>query len=187
MASSAMAATTIFPASVYGTTGNVVNAANAVGPANGLTSTITRAGGGSTLTLQFSNAFSGLNTAITGLKSASNVPVVVSVGEIISGTAVFSATTITLPNAVGPNFLVDLSAACATISSTGCSLIRFRVNDPGGSSFNLDGVSGVAAAPEPAVWAMMLLGFLGVASRLKRQRKMASVYQKLSESFNVPI
>jgi hypothetical protein len=38
-------------------------------------------------------------------------------------------------------------------------------------AFRLDGVAGVAATPEPGVWALMLMGFGAVAWRLKRQRR----------------
>jgi hypothetical protein len=88
---------------------------------------------------------------------------------VISGIATFSAN-IALPGGFGPTYSLDLSAACATVSATGCSLVRIRVNGAPGGGFLLDGVSGVAAAPEISIWAMMLLGFAAVAWRLKTQR-----------------
>ncbi len=93
----------------------------------------------------------------------------VSIGEIVGSVAVFSAET-TFTGGAGV-FTFDLSSRCATISATGCSLVRIRtIGGLGRGPFRLDGISGVGAAPELAAWAMMMLGFGAVAWRLKSRR-----------------
>jgi len=165
----AAAATTVFATSVYGTSGSVSGATNALGAANGSVATILRVAGGSNLILQMSQASSGLNTILTGSRRTAGSNVQIAIGEIIGGVAVFSAN-LALPAGFGPNYAMDLSALCSTVSATGCSLIRIRVAGAPGGGFFLDGVSGVAAAPEPSIWAMMLLGFGALAWRLKQRR-----------------
>jgi hypothetical protein len=167
--SPAAAATTVFASSVYGTAGSVLGAGSAVGPANGSLATILRVAGGSNLILQMSQATTGLNTILTGQRLTAGSNVQIAIGEVISGIATFSGN-IALPGGFGPNYALDLSAACATVSASGCSLLRIRVNGAPGGGFFLDGVSGVASAPELSVWAMMLLGFAAVAWRLKSHR-----------------
>lgn len=171
-ASPAAAATTVFASSVFGTTGLVVGAGAAVGPANGAFATILRVGGGSNLILQMSQATTGFGAILTGQRLTAGSNVQIAIGEVISGIATFS-TNVALPGGFGPTYSLDLSAACATVSATGCSLLRVRVNGAPGSGFLLDGVSGVAAAPEISIWGMLLLGFAFVAWRLKAQRPVA--------------
>lgn len=172
-ATSAQAATTVFPASVYQTSGTVLGAGNALGSADGLSAVILRLTRGSNLVLQMSAAASGASTVITGSRTTANSNVQIAIGEIIGGVAVFSANT-ALPRGFGPTYSLDLSAACATVSATGCSLIRIRVSGAPGNAFRLDGLSGVSAAPEPAAWALMMLGFGAVAWRLKKRRHHAA-------------
>jgi hypothetical protein len=165
----ANAATTIYASSVFGTSGNVVGAANALGAANGLSASIIRVAGGSNLILQMSQAASGAGTVLNGQRVTAGSTVQIAIGEVIGGVATFSAN-LALPAGLGSVHNLDLSALCLTISSTGCSLIRIRVSGAPGSAFTLDGVSGVAAAPEPAAWSLMLLGFGATAWRLKKRR-----------------
>lgn len=163
------AATTVFAASVFSVSGSVTNAGNALGSADGASAAIMRTAGGSELILQMSQATSGLNSLLNGARLTGSTNVQIAVGEVIGGIAVFSANT-ALPGGFGPGYSLDLSAACATISAAGCSLMRIRVTGAPGGGFTLDGVSGVAAAPEPSMWALMLLGFGAVAWRLKQRR-----------------
>lgn len=165
----AQAATTVYAASVYQTTGSVLNANAALGAANGLSATILRVGGGSNLVLQMTAAASGATTVLTGARLTANSNVQIAIGEIIGGTAVFSANT-ALPAGFGPTYAMDLSAACATVSATGCSLLRVRVIGAPGGAFRLDGVSGVAAAPEPATWTLLIAGFGAIGWRLTARR-----------------
>ena len=170
----AAAATTVFATSVVGTTGSVAGAANALGPANGAFATILRVAGGSDLILQMSQASSGLNTILSGTRLTLGSNVQIAIGEVVGSVATFSAN-LALPAGLGPTYSLDLSALCSTVSATGCSLIRIRVTGAPGSGFLLDGVSGVASAPEPSMWALMLLGFAAVAWRLKRRRALALI------------
>lgn len=171
----ASAATTVFAASVLGSSGFVVNAGNALGAANGASATILRVPGGSNLILQMSQATSGLNTVLNGTRLTAGSNVQIAIGSVIAGVATFSAN-IALPGGFGPTYAMDLSAACASVSATGCDLVRIRVVGGPAGGFFLDGVSGVAAAPEPAAWALMLLGFAAVAWRLKQRRTAIPVY-----------
>jgi hypothetical protein len=165
----AVAATTVFAASVFSVTGSVTNAGNALGSADGSSTAILRTAGGSELILQMSQATSGLTTLLNGARLTGTTNVQIAVGEVIGGIATFS-TNIALPGGFGPGYALNLSTACATVSAAGCSLLRIRVNGAPGGGFMLDGVSGVAAAPEPSMWALMLLGFGAVAWRLKQRR-----------------
>lgn len=164
-AAPSMAATTVYATSIYSQT-NTTNAGNALGVANGSTALIARPG---TLVLTMSQATSGLNTVINGVRVTANSNVQIAIGHVVGGVATFSAN-LALPAGFGSVHTLDFSAACALISSTGCSLLRIRVAGPPGSAFQLDGVSGVAAAPEPAAWALMLMGFGAVAWRMKQRR-----------------
>lgn len=165
----AAAATTVYATSVFGTSGTVLLPGNAVGAANGASATILRVAGGSNLILQMSAATSGLNTILSGQRLTAGSNVQIAIGEVIGGIATFSAN-IALPAGLGALHTLDLSTACASVSLTGCSLLRVRVAGAPGSGFTLDGVSGVAAAPEPGAWTLMFLGFAAVAWRLKRRR-----------------
>ncbi|OFW99135.1 MAG: hypothetical protein A3E78_15625 [Alphaproteobacteria bacterium RIFCSPHIGHO2_12_FULL_63_12] len=165
----AAAATAVFATSVYGTSGSVAGASNALGAADGASATILRVAGGSNLILQMSQATSGLNTLLSGARLTLGSNVQIAIGEVIGGVAVFS-TNLTLPGGFGPTYALDLSALCTTVSSTGCSLLRIRVGGAPGSGFLLDGVSGVAATPEPSTWLLMILGFGALAFRLKQRR-----------------
>lgn len=172
----AAAATTVFAGSIFGASGSVVAPGNALGAANGSTAQILRVPGGSSLILQLSKATTGLNTILNGQRLTAGSNVQIAIGEIIGGVATFSAN-FALPAGLGSLHTFDLSAACSAISATGCSLLRISVNGAPGGGFLLDGVSGVAGAPEPAAWALMLLGFGAVAWRLKRRHFASALLQ----------
>lgn len=168
----ARAATTIYAASVYSQS-NVTNAGNALFNPDGNAALI-QAGGD--LVLQYVYPLTGQNIAAT-LLSLPTSPAFnflsISVGEIIGGVATFSAGSIPfVDNGAGGVFSADFSALCATVSATGCSLVRIQnlaaFGTPGAL---LDGVSGVSNAPEPAAWALMMLGFAGLGWRLKEAKK----------------
>lgn len=161
----AVAATTVYAASVFATTGAVTAAPNALGPANGAFAGVQR---NATLVLSMTTPTTGANTVIAGQRAALTSNVQVAIGEVIAGVATFSAN-IALPGGLGALHTLDLSAACASVSASGCSLLRIRVLGPPGSAFSVDGLSGVSIFPEPSVWALMLLGFGAVAWRLKRK------------------
>jgi len=162
----ANAAMTIFSASVFDQSGSVANAAFATGSSNGAGAIV---GDGGVLTLLFNNPLTGAGVTVDLLATTGVNFITVSVGEIIGGVATFSAGSVALfDSGAGGSFPLDLTALCATVSATGCSLVRFQnfvaIGSPG---FVLDGVSGVTNAPEPGVWALMIIGFSLLAWRLK--------------------
>lgn len=167
----ARAATTIFASSVYSQT-NVINANNALFAANGGAALVLSGGD---LVLQYNNPLIGSGVAMTLLPFAGPAAnfVAISVGEIIGGVATFSAGSIALADmGAGGVQNFDLSALCSTVSATGCSLVRIQnIASFGTPGVLLDGVSGVTNAPEPAAWALMMLGFGGIAWRLKDARR----------------
>jgi hypothetical protein len=160
--SPAQAATTVYATSVYQQSGGATNASAALGAPDASFATLIAP---AALVLQLANPVTGLNTVIDGILLTPGSSVRISIGEIISGTATFSAQIVV--SGAGP-FSLDLSGACASVSATGCSLIRFRTT--GGSSFSLNSVSGVSNAPEPSIWAMMLAAFGLTGWRLKQIR-----------------
>ena len=181
-ASPAAAATSVFASGVFSQTGTTTNLSNGLGAPNGSAAGI---GGGISLFFGFINVgftgqavysfatpLSGAGLQFSALAGTGAPQIFVSIGEIVSGVATFSAETAFTAGA-GGLYSLDLSGACSGVSATGCSLLRVRnAGGFGGGAFFLDGVSGVAAAPEPAVWGLMLLGFVGVAAQLKRRRKL---------------
>lgn len=167
----ARAATTIFASSVYSQT-NVINANNALFAANGGAALVLSGGD---LVLQYNNPLIGSGVAMTLLPFAGPAAnfVAISVGEIIGGVTTFSAGSIALADmGAGGVQNFDLSALCSTVSATGCSLLRIQnIASFGTPGVLLDGISGVTNAPEPAAWALMMLGFGGIAWRLKDARR----------------
>jgi len=167
----ARAATTVYAASVYSQT-NVVNANNALFAANGAAAMILAGG---ELVLQYNNPLTGSSVAATLLPFAGPAAnfVAVSVGEIIGGVATFSAGSMAFADmGAGGVQNLNLAALCSTVSATGCSLLRIQnIASFGTPGVLVDGVSGVSNAPEPAAWALMMLGFAGIGWRLKEARK----------------
>ncbi|MEZ5922114.1 MAG: PEP-CTERM sorting domain-containing protein [Parvularculaceae bacterium] len=179
-AAPAAAATSVFATGVYSQTGTTTNLPNGLGAPNGSAAGI--GGGFSFFGLNFGFAgeavysfaapLSGAGLQFSALAGTGAPQIFVSIGEIVSGVATFSAET-SFTAGAGGLYSLDLSGACSGVSATGCSLLRVRnAGGFGGGAFLLDGVSGVAAAPEPAAWALMLLGFFGVAAQLKRRRQL---------------
>lgn len=167
----ARAATTVYASSVFSQT-NVVNANGALFAANGGAATILPGGD---LVLQFTHPLTGTGVALSLLPFAGPAAnfVAVSVGEIVGGVATFSAGAAAFAD-IGAGGIqnLDLGGLCLTVSATGCSLLRIQnIASFGTPGLLLDGASGVSNAPEPAAWAMMMLGFAGVAWRLKEARK----------------
>lgn len=175
----AAAATTVFASGVFGQSGAVSNLGNGLGAADG-----SSAGIGGVLNIfgltigqagqaiySFSAPVSGANIQLFSLAGPGAPRVRVSIGEVVAGVAVYSAELAFTGGGAG-QFPLDLSTQCSTISAIGCSLLRIRtIGGLGGGSFRLDGVSGVAAAPEPSAWALMLIGFCGLAWRMKQRRR----------------
>jgi len=163
----ARAATTVFGASVFSQSGTVNNIADALGPADGAGARIRL---NATLVLQFGAPASGAGLVLDSLNSGRSNTAAVSIGEIVNGVAVFS-TPVSFVETTGGPFNFDLSAQCAAISATGCSLIRIQTIATNGSpGFVLDGASGVSAAPEPETWMLLGIGFIAMALRRRNRR-----------------
>ena len=170
----ARAATTIYASSVFSQT-NVTNANSALFSANGTAALILSGG---ELVLQYNNPLTGAGIGAALLPFAGPAAnfVAVSVGEIIGGVATFSAGSMSFADMGGGGVQsLNLTALCSSVSATGCSLVRIQniaaIGTPG---VLLDGISGVTNAPEPAAWALMMLGFAGIGWRLKEARKRLS-------------
>jgi len=167
----ARAATTVYAASVFSQSG-VTNANNALFSADGAAALISSGGD---LVLQYANPLTGQSIA-TNLLSLAASPafnvLAASIGEVIGGVATFSGEFVLVDMGAGGVLNADLSALCSSVSGSGCSLLRFRnaasFNTPGAL---LDGVSGVSNAPEPAAWALLMLGFAGIGWRMKSIRR----------------
>jgi hypothetical protein len=71
----------------------------------------------------------------------------------------------------GQNFVTVLAANGETISS-----VAFTADNPslGFNQFQQPRISGISAVPEPSTWAMMLLGFLGLAFAFRQSRRKVS-------------
>jgi hypothetical protein len=170
----AQAATTVYASSIFSQSG-VSAASEALFSANGSAALISSGG---ELVLQYNNPLTGSGVGFSLLPFAGPAAnfVAVSVGEVIGGIATFSAGSIAFADfGAGGAGNFDLSALCATVSATGCSLLRIQnIASFGTAGVFIDGVSGVSNAPEPSVWLMMIVGFAGVAWRLKSGRKKSS-------------
>ena len=167
----AKAATTVYASGVYQTSGLVFGSGNAIGATDSSSATLFPFFGvPSSITLIMSQAITGASASFVGQRLTAGSNVEVAIGEVVGGTTIFSTFT-SLPGGAGPTaFAVNLGAACSAISATGCSLLRIRVSGGFGSGFNLNGVSGVASAPEPSIWGLMILGFGVTTWRLRNAR-----------------
>lgn len=167
-AAPAAAATTVYATNVFASSGNTASLTSVAGAPDGLAGRIGNPGQVGQAVFSFIDALSGASLQFTTVAGGGPTPTVfVSIGEIVGGVAVYSTET-SFAGGVG-TFTFDFSARCALISTTGCSLVRVRTS--GGGAFRLDGISGVGAAPEPAAWALMLIGFAGVSWRMKQARR----------------
>lgn len=168
-AAPARAATTIFPVAVFSSSG-VTNAADALGFPNGSAALLAPGGD---IVLQFASPLTGAAVSPVLLPVVGFNILAVSIGEVISGIPTFSGEFVLVDDGTGAALSADLTSLCSGVSAAGCSLLRVR---NAGSLFGstgalLDGLSGVTAAPEPSVWALMILGFIGTAWRLKSARR----------------
>jgi hypothetical protein len=164
----AKAATTIYATSVF-SSASTLNANNARFAPNGSAALIQPLGD---IVLQFASPLTGVNISATLLPVTGFNVLAVSIGEVIGSVATFSGEFVLVDTGVGGVLSADLTTHCASVSLTGCSLLRVRNAGSllGSTGVQLDAISGVTTAPEPAVWTLMILGFLGTALRLKSLR-----------------
>jgi hypothetical protein len=85
-----------------------------------------------------------------------------------SSTFVDTGTTFATDNKGNTNYLVDV---------TGGTFDAIQIFSSSASIFELKQISINTAVPEPASWAMMLLGFCGIGWAVKRRRKVSTIPQ----------
>ena len=166
-ASNASAATTIYTdSSNFGAWPNAVNAGNSLGPANGVSATVPNFGW---IAYQVNPTVTAGNVLLTLTSVTGSGSALFYVGTS-NGAGFFSALNnraVTLTT--GPNLLA-LSAAQSAfcVGLGGCDVFIVQAFG-GGTSLAIDRALG--PNPEPAAWALMILGFAGVAARLKQLRR----------------
>ena len=165
----ARAATTIYATSVFSST-STLNPNSALNAPNGSAALIQPLGD---IVLQYAHPLTGASISASLLPVAGFNVLAVSIGEVISGLATFSGEFVLVDTGAGGVLSADLTSHCASVSLGGCSLLRVRNAGSllGSTGVQLDAISGVTTAPEPAVWALMILGFIATAFRLKTVRK----------------
>lgn len=180
-AAPARAATTVYGASIFSQSGPVINAGAALGAADGVSATLNRPG---ELILQLGLPATAAGIIINGSRNAPGTQVRISVGAIIGGVAIFTATQ-NFPNSAGPASF-DFSADCALISATGCNLVRYQITGSPVADFSLDGTSAISGAPEPGIWMLMIIGFVAMAWRLKQLRRSAKAPLAVAGALALP-
>ncbi len=184
LATPAKAATSIFPIAVF-SSNLTTNPLNALGTPDGAAALI---GPGGDIVLQYGLPLSGGGLAATVLPVAGFNVLAVSIGEVIGSVATFSGEFVIVDSGAGGALNADLTALCAGVSPTGCSLLKIRNAGSllGSTGIQFDAVSGVTTAPEPSVWALMILGFAGTAMRLKEARRNGNRVRAYDRIFRFP-
>lgn len=167
--SPALAVTTIYTdSSAFGAWPNALGAGDSLGPRDGVSATIPNGGW---IAYQVSPTFDDGNILFTVDSFTGPGTAFFYVGRS-NGAGWFSALSnqglISLSS--GPNIIAATAARQSyCISIGGCDV--FIIQAWGGTTFALDRALG--PNPEPAAWALMILGFIGVAGRMKAVRKKA--------------
>lgn len=104
-----------------------------------------------------SNTISGLSAQITSYYDTAN--------GLFTGTQLQN----TLFNAVG----TFSGANAVNLTGPWSETVRYRLTFTGGNGSNFNGTANIAAVPEPAAWALMLLGFGGIGFAMRRRRQPA--------------
>lgn len=173
-ASTTLAATTLYTdSSNFGGFPNVVNGGNAVGFANGASAFIPTFGW---IAFQENPAFTTGNIALTFSQVTGTGTALFYYGQS-NGAGGFSALNNSLVTlTVGTNILSPTAAQSAFCAGLGGCDVFIVQAWGGGTTFRLDGTLGpsmLGPNPEPSAWALMILGFVGVAWRLKQKRRSA--------------
>ena len=108
-----------------------------------------------------SNTIEGLTATISSYYSASN--------------ALFGGTLMQSNTFSNPGVFAGASpvSAATPFSET----VRYSLNFTGGNGSNFNGTANLAAVPEPATWAMMLVGFGAMGVAMRRRRSTATLAQ----------
>ena len=162
----AFADTTVYTdSSNFGAWPNAVNSGNSVGAADGNSATIPNGGW---IAYQVTTSFTSVDFYLKLTSSAGSGTALFYVGRT-NGAGWFSALnnrTIALTS--GANVLsTNTTQTNFCVSLGGCDV--FVVQAWAGTTLGLD--SAVAANPEPSAWALMILGFGGLAWRMKALRR----------------
>ena len=108
-----------------------------------------------------SNTVRGLNATLSSFFSSSNA--------IFTGTLLQSANFSSTGLFSGGNAV----SAATPFSET----VRYTLNFTGGTNSNFNGTANISAVPEPATWAMMLVGFGAMGVAMRRRRSTATLAQ----------
>lgn len=166
-ASTAFAATTLYTdSSNFGGWPNAVNAGNAVGAPNGVSATIPTFGW---VAFQVTPTFTTGNIALnlTSVTGTGTTLFYVGQGNGAGWFTALNSVLVTLTS--GVNVLTPTAAQTAFCTGLGgCDVFVVQAWG-GGTTLALD--SALGPNPEPSAWALMILGFIGVASRLKVSRR----------------
>jgi hypothetical protein len=104
-----------------------------------------------------SYAFTGIFSVTTATNPGSTVTLI----DLLNGTTLASIT-----NSTGSSFALNLITGPLAANTT--YRLKYTVNAQAG---NISGVGTLYAVPEPATWALMLLGFAGIGMAMRRSRR----------------
>lgn len=107
-----------------------------------------------------SNTISGLNAQLTSLYSTSN--------------AVFTGTQLQTAGFTNTG-MFSAGNALGTVTGPWSETVRYTLNFTGGNGSNFNGTANLTAVPEPATWAMLMLGFGALGGMLRTRRGAARI------------
>lgn len=166
-ATTAFAATTVYTdSSNFGPWPNALNSGNALGPANGVSAFIPNGGW---VAFQETPTFTAGNISLTFTSVTGAGTAFFYVGQS-NGAGWFTAlNSVLVTLTTGANLLTLTPAQSAFCTGLGgCDVFVVQAFG-GGTTLALD--SAIGPNPEPSAWALMILGFIGVAGRLKALRR----------------
>lgn len=170
-ASAALAATTIYTdSSNFGAWPNAVNSGNALGAPDSVSATIPNFGW---IAFQETPTFTTGNISLT-LTSVVGAGTAIFYYGRSNGAGWFSALTSSFVTLTpGLNTLSPTAAQSAFCTGLGGCDVFIVQAFGGGTTFGLD--SALGPNPEPSIWALMILSFVGVAGRLKNLRRRSTL------------
>ena len=142
---------------------NSVNIRNEGGAAGTIDVYITQTGlsafTGGLLSTFTSNTILGATATLTSYYSLAN--------------ALYGGTQLQTATFANPGVFSGANAVSGTFSET----VRYTLNFTGGTGSNFNGTANLSAVPEPATWAMMLVGFGAMGAAMRRRRSAATLAQ----------
>jgi len=163
----AKAATSIYVDSsspLYPGFADAVNASDALGAADGSSAFVPLGGFIAFLTTPFFSVVD-LDFEFTGVTGAGTVRLYVGRTNGAGGFTALNSRFFTVTNGFNNFSSGALSTYCAGLGGCDTFITQAWV----GTTFGLD--SALGPNPEPSAWALMILGFIGVAGRMKARRK----------------